>query len=144
MLPTQKLKHKKEPIFWRGKPRTCLRHAGKVIFPVWEGTRTTSRVMSRQRLQTHAHATTFWRFGHCSSAASTRRTISPRISGSMLDQPLFPFDDSSPAPATPSSPPTIAAPSAGSTSLNDLENLRERKTFLSDMAKDDDDDGSPS
>lgn len=114
------------------EPRTCLRHEGKVIFPVCKGSRTTSRVMSRQRLHTQAHDTTFWRFGHCSSAASTRRTISQRISGSIFDHPSS-CAFSSPFPVTP--PSTV--PTAGA-SLNDLENLRERKTFLSDIASDDD------
>ena len=70
------------------RDETCLRQEGKVILgtaEMWEGEgeRTTCLVISLQRLQTQPHATTFWRFGHCSSLLSTRFIISPRSSATM-------------------------------------------------------------
>lgn len=121
------------------KGETCLRQEGKVILPPWEGERTISLVISLQRLQTQAHATTFWRWGQRSSLASTRWMISPRSSGSKVDHDA----DESPPSATRSnsaqSPPTIRrprpwSPSCSFSSRNDLENFRDRKTFLKDMA----------
>lgn len=117
---------------------TCLRQEGKVILPPWEGERTISLVISLHRLQTQAQATTFWRLGHWSSLASTRWMISPRSSGSMVDHEA---DESRPSAIRSNSAesPTIRRPrpwssSCSFSSLNDLENFRDLKTFLKDMA----------
>lgn len=56
-----------------------------MIFPPWRGDLTISLVTSLQLLHTQPQATTFCRSGHWSSVASTRRIISPRSSGSIVD-----------------------------------------------------------
>ncbi|URE16714.1 hypothetical protein MUK42_11735, partial [Musa troglodytarum] len=84
--------------------------AAKVIVPVSLGGPTTPVVTWRHLRQTQAQDTRLFRSGHCRSLDSTRRTISPRSSGRIVDHRT----SSSSAPAATSTPSSSSSPSARS------------------------------
>lgn len=112
--------------------RTFLRQEGKVIMPVREGEGTISLVICLHFLQTQAQATMFWR--RSPSLLSTRCMISASSSGSIPAHERSGWPAPPPLPDPTASSESRTRPLFSFSSLKDLENLREKKDLLRDIA----------